>query len=784
MANVKISQLPSLSTMTDASEIPVVSSGTTYKITGSTLEVYFTGNVEFSGTAMSPRAGATESNITLQNGTSAVDILAANGNVAVTAGSSTWTFDTTGNLTIPSDIIGLATIDIDNRASGNSADINLFSADNITLQARDRTLGSGSEGGDINIFAGDSAEDSDTSGGDIVIEAGRGGASNVDFGGNGGFITVQSGQGGAASTGVGDYPAQDGGDLTLRAGDAGSNMGNIARGAFGGDVVIEAGDSTGNLDVGGSINLRTGTGGANAAAGSVIIDIPVSDQGTGGEWMFDATGNLVLPRGGVVYETNIPYGNIGNTIALAPSGGINADQQLLVYPTAGNVDANHLHLTSGNLYNTELFLGDDSLYVKLANTGNVVVNSNDNTGNTAQWTFGINSALTLPGGSRLRPLGSNLDIFAGTGSYVNLITSDESSSMGVDNSGGYITTAGGTWNFGTTGNLTLPGNTFAVNYANGTAVSIGGSSYGDSNVASFLGAFGSNTVSTTGNVTVGNVITGGVVSATGNVAGNNVIATNDVLIGTGNSIVTLDQASGNLRISAGVTNTVIPLTAYSLTAGTDYTTGDIRSGIGGDDTIVRATVSSGWSSNAITAFSVLNTSASNVRINNSGFGFSPVTALANVQYFAGNTSYILTFASAVGVGFERNVSGIEMTVSGTQSVNDNIVLYTGGVANTQVLQITGISRQITAFGAIDMSGGAIGNVSTLSATGNVTGNNFLGTRLITTPQAIANLSATPGSRAFINDSNLAATAGWGTQISGGGSNIVPAWSDGSGWYLG
>ena len=79
MANVKISQLPSLSTMTDASEIPVVSSGTTYKITGSTLEVYFTGNVEFSGTAMSPRAGATESNITLQNGTSAVDILAANG---------------------------------------------------------------------------------------------------------------------------------------------------------------------------------------------------------------------------------------------------------------------------------------------------------------------------------------------------------------------------------------------------------------------------------------------------------------------------------------------------------------------------------------------------------------------------------------------------------------------------------------------------------------------------------------------------------------------------------
>jgi hypothetical protein len=34
--------------------------------------------------------------------------------------------------------------------------------------------------------------------------------------------------------------------------------------------------------------------------------------------------------------------------------------------------------------------------------------------------------------------------------------------MGVDNSGGYIVTAGGTWGFGTTGNLTAPGNISAT----------------------------------------------------------------------------------------------------------------------------------------------------------------------------------------------------------------------------------------------------------------------------------------------------------------------------------
>jgi hypothetical protein len=196
---------------------------------------------------------------------------------------------------------------------------------------------------------------------------------------------------------------------------------------------------------GGNIDIIT-------VGGNVAI---ITNSGTA--WTFSDTGNLELPSGGVVYETGIPSGGLsGNTIALKPAGGTNADQQLLIYPTAGNVDANHLHLTSGNLWNTELFLGDDNFFVKLANTGNIVINSNDNVGNSSQWNFNNFGTLTLPGGSQLRPLGSNLDIFAGAGSYVNLITSDESSLMGVDNGGGYIVTAGGTWSFDTTGNLTLP----------------------------------------------------------------------------------------------------------------------------------------------------------------------------------------------------------------------------------------------------------------------------------------------------------------------------------------
>ena len=1142
-------------------------------------------------------SGGGEAGLPLANGTSNFNIATVNGNATVTvAGARTWTFDTTGNVTIPGDIIGLATIDIDNRATGNSADINLFAADDITLQARDRTAGSGSEGGDINIYAGDSAEDSDSSGGDVEIRGGDGGAANVDFGGSGGFIRIQTGQGGAASTSVSGASAAGGGELTLRAGDAGSNMGNIARGAEGGGVVIEAGDSTGNLAVGGSINLRTGAGGANAAAGSVIFDIPSSDAGPGGEWIFDdqvlrlpgggtvrgddnvdigsgnaisleassavnvytdtdgtshqwqfapdgttifptltvtrgdrtgtltgqallfgdstqealistpngdndnnssqrfvinpgagadgttgeggdiylyagrggnvggsggdikirgglgpvngaggyldlqggdtegngtggyidirggesgnavggavnvyggygatnggdvnitggqsgnslsdygnvniaagastwrfdntgnltlpsndftvnyangtpvslggggaantgnvtfdniniigdgnlklqpdpansdayldiflttgpdihiagngetvilgtddfanvavnvdgnvsiqssngtpytwtfdtagnltlpgnassinyadgspfsgapvntgdltfnqstiattqsnayinlnafsagdidigtnddknvvirtdgstannawtfdATGNLTLPgatagetiatqsgyitvgnlligQGGALLNSNNDswalYGNIsdpgtaifipsnadagngiplyiesqqsnveirsgsstwnfgntsnltlpsggvvsegvaptglGNTIAITPSGGSDANQQLLVYPTGNIVEGNHLHLTTGDLYNTELFLGNDNLYVKLANTGNVVINSYDgDTGNTAQWTFdtagnltlpgniiainyadgnrvtgGItfsgeavigtgtsntqsglylapdpvsltndlylrvrgniidepthihfdtgnnqyynqfigddnkyiqlantgniiinsndaagNSAqwifnnfgtLTLPGGSQIRPLGANLDIFAGTGSYVNLTTSDESSRMGVDNGGGYIVTAGGTWGFSTTGNLTLPGNTFAVNYADGTPVNIGGGSYGNADVADFLAnGFGSNTISTTGNIALGNIVPA---------VGSNVIINSDsntwifngttgnITIPSNGAIRTPSGSDGNILIHPDGVGTVV-----------------------------------------------------------------------------------------------------------------------------------------------------------------------------------------------------------------------------------
>jgi hypothetical protein len=220
----------------------------------------------------------------------------------------------------------------------------------------------------------------------------------------------------------------------------------------------------------------------------------------------------------------------------------------------GNIqdEPTHIHFDTGNNQYYNQYIGDDNKYILLANTGNVVVNTNDSAGNTAQWTFNNFGTLTLPGGSRLSPLGANLDIFA-NGGYVNLITADESSRMGVSGAGGFITTPGGTWQFGTTGNLTAPGNVSAVgNILTGSQVIASGvieSGTGFS-TGGYLSVDGSadlhNTtvtgnLSATGNVTAQNFT--GNISITGNVQGT----TANVTLVAGSYDWTFDN-TGNLTL--------------------------------------------------------------------------------------------------------------------------------------------------------------------------------------------------------------------------------------------
>jgi hypothetical protein len=209
--------------------------------------------------------------------------------------------------------------------------------------------------------------------------------------GNGSQLTgLPSGSGNTGNVTFDDVNIIGTGNLNLQPNGASNEYLNIYL-TGNADIHVAAGGGVGNVILGTDEQANV----AVLQDGNVAIQAGnVSGTKT---WNFDTTGNLTLPLNSVVYETNIPDGGLsGSAIALKPPGGTNDDQQLLIYPTTN--DANHLHLTSGNLYSTELFFGSDDLYVKLANTGNIVINSNDGIGNSAQWTFDTTGNLTTPGG--------------------------------------------------------------------------------------------------------------------------------------------------------------------------------------------------------------------------------------------------------------------------------------------------------------------------------------------------------------------------------------------------
>ena len=136
------------------------------------------------------------------------------------------------------------------------------------------------------------------------------------------------------------------------------------------------------------------------------------------------------------------------------------------------------------------------------------------------------------------------------------------------------------WVFNNAGNLTLPSNTSSINYANGSPY--GGGNYSNSNVSGFLAAFGSNVVSTTGNISAGYFVGNGSqltglassygnanvvanlaalgsnpVSTTGNVTGGNLLFGTGIVSGTGNITAATVNANvytapGNISITANI----------------------------------------------------------------------------------------------------------------------------------------------------------------------------------------------------------------------------------------
>ena len=163
---------------------------------------------------------------------------------------------------------------------------------------------------------------------------------------------------------------------------------------------------------------------ANIASldGNLVVGI------NGNNWTFGTDGNLTLPgniiainyangnrvTGNVTFSDQIVIGtgisNLVSGLYLAPSGSsANAEQYLRV---RGDVtyEPTHIHFDTGNNQYFNQFIGDDNKYVLLSNTGNIVINTDNYVGNSAQWTFGTDGTTQFPGNLLQAPDGNPLEI--------------------------------------------------------------------------------------------------------------------------------------------------------------------------------------------------------------------------------------------------------------------------------------------------------------------------------------------------------------------------------------
>jgi hypothetical protein len=300
----------------------------------------------------------------------------------------------------------------------------------------------------------------------------------------------------------------------------------------------------------------------------------------------------------------------------------------------------------------------------------------------------------------------------------------------------------GTDGANTVGNISATGNVTA-NYFLGNGSQLTGitSSYGNANVTTLLANFGANTISTTGNITGGNLITTGQVTATGN------IATAGFFLGTfagnisGNLTVpgantqVLFNNNGNAGASAGFTfdsASNLAIVTGNIVGGNLSTAGNVTGafilGNGSQLTGLPATYGN-----------------ANVVANLAALGSNPVSTTGNVSagYFIGNGSLL----TAIPAG---NITGqvANALVAGT--------VYTPAQPN------------IT----------SVGTLTSLSVSGNITGANLA----ITTDAVIQGNLTVNGNTTFINSNtvtindkfiNVANNAATAAAANGGGLGVGP-----------
>jgi len=518
--------------------------------------------------------------------------------------------------------------------------------------------------------------------------------------------------------------------------------------------------------------------------------LQIGNRSAGGNitFFYDSVSNVMsLSHGANIANVLNVAGNIaatgnltaGNFLGSGSNTTIAADNQSWVFDSTGNLTAPGNITASGNI----------------TATGNTTSGNVNLTGNIVD-TGALSIITGAVGNITLAPNGTSVLVATTTGvniaGYLN--TTGNISAGNVIGSGTNVEVAAGSYNwiFDNTGNLTLAGNTFAVNYANGQQVALGGS-YSNSNVAAYLASNAAVTILTTANITTaaniaGNYILGngafltGLPEAYGNANVANYLPTYTGNVGAGNlnltgnivdtgALTIITGSAGNITLAPNNTSVLTVTTTGVNVSGTFNATGNISAGnlIGSGNNVEITAGSYNWLFDNTGNFTLAGNSFSLNYANGSQVSLSGTYSNTNVA------AYLPTYTGAINsltgnVITTANVSGnflLGNIRSATGGYNDaNVAAYTGALTNLtgNVTTTANVSGAYLLGNGYFVSGiqysnitGAYGNanVKTYLESGATINANFGGGNINTT--GFANLGITQVNGNLVVTGNISAT---------------------------
>jgi len=474
-----------------------------------------------------------------------------------------------------------------------------------------------------------------------------------------------------------------------------------------------------------------------------------------------------------------------------------------VVVTGGNVSAN---VISGNVLTGTLSTNAQPNITSIGTLSSLSVSGNATVGNINGGNLVTSNNITITG---ISDLGSNANVrITGGTPYDVLVTVDGAGNLawgtltldaeianGLSNvyvnlDGNVTTSVGGVANVlvvtGTgsnvNGTLSVSGNTDVLGiktdnyyYANGAPFNPSGT-YGDSNVSTFLASYGSNTITTTGNVDVGNIsatlVTGTLATAsqpnitsTGTLSGltvaGNIIPSANITYDLGNATNSFKDLylsgntiylGGNSTITASPTGVVIttgnatPVTLKPAGANTQVQYND-DGAFGGQNTFTFNELTSTLTTNNFIATSTANLGA---------VGNLTITGGSNGQVLTTNGSNVLSWTTVTsGNGSSYGDSNVVTLLAsyGSNSISTTGNVTAGNITAQYLLNSvqTGITANGSNAGTATELGNTINIVSTVSSgTGVKLPNALPGMTVYVTNISNANLIVYPASGAIFN----------------------------------